>query len=103
MRPLSHGEYINALQAIRSRTDLSERERALRTNQLREQMRANEPNDRANESGAYGARSYRSTQAQSEGGTPVYQKSQEIRVPHILIVALFWSIVMMFVAENLIP
>lgn len=27
----------------------------------------------------------------------------ELRVPHILWIALFWSIVMMFVAENLIP
>lgn len=26
----------------------------------------------------------------------------ELRVPHILWIALFWSIVMMFVAENLI-
>lgn len=27
----------------------------------------------------------------------------ELRVPHILWIALFWSIVMMFVAENLLP
>ena len=27
----------------------------------------------------------------------------ELRIPHILWIGLFWSIVMMFVAENLIP
>ncbi len=27
----------------------------------------------------------------------------ELRVPHILWIALFWSIVMMFIAENLLP
>ena len=27
----------------------------------------------------------------------------ELRVPHILWIALFWSIVMMFIGENFIP
>ena len=35
----------------------------------------------------------------SEGETHM----NELRVPHILWIALFWSIVMMFVAENLLP
>lgn len=103
MRPLSHGEFINAVQAIRGRTDLSERERARRLNSLMEQTRGYKSNVRANAGGSDGARSDRGTQPQTEGGASLYQTSHEIRTPHILWIALFWSIVMMFIAENFLP
>lgn len=103
MRPLTQGELINAVQAIRGRTDLSERERARRLNSLMEQTRGYQSNVRADAGGSYGESRYRGTQSEAEGGTPIYQTSHEIRVPHILWIALFWSIVMMFIAENLLP
>ncbi len=113
MRSLSQGEIINAVRAIRGRTDLSERERDRRINklmdgerarriaQLMEGQRGNKRNDRSIEGDLDGAQRYRNSQ--QEGGTKVYQTSREIRVPHILWIALFWSIVMMFIAENFIP
>lgn len=31
------------------------------------------------------------------------EKDMEFRIPHILLVGLFYSILMMFIAENLLP
>jgi hypothetical protein len=101
MRSLSHGEFINAVQAIRGRTDLSERERARRINKLMEEQRGNKRDDRSIEGNLNGSSGDYCTR--QEGGASFYQTSKEIRVPHILWIALFWSIVMMFIAENFIP
>jgi hypothetical protein len=37
------------------------------------------------------------------GGSHQRREHMELRVPHILWICLFWSIVMMFVAENFLP
>lgn len=101
MRPLTQGELINAVQAIRGRTDLSERERARRLNSLMEQTRGYQSNVRT-DARCFNGES-RNPETQSEGAAPIYQTSKEIRIPHILWIGLFWSIVMMLVAEHLIP